>query len=381
MGIEEIVQLILSHRSGLSREEIVRAINQKKAASGGFLTDEAAARLVAAEQGLDLKLEERLPQIYIRQLVSGLNDVTISGRVLLVNMPKMFFMPNGSGQVARLLVADKTGTIGVVLWNDKAEMARRIHLGQIVKVLHGYVRRSKHGELELHVGERGDVQIAPPDVNESDFPPIRDFCEKIANISEGRRKVNVKGVIDTMYPMSTFQRSDGTQGKVSRMVIEDDTGCISAVFWDEKAEEAAKGGEGAVVLLMNAKVKKSRSGALELHVDDSANIEFSNCLEGVVSVKDLRVGMRVACVEGRVASKPMVRIVTVRGGERVSVASFELEDDSGRVWVSAWRKHAEEVEGLAVDTRVRLKDVYVRRGFGDQLEINTRASTEIEAAQ
>lgn len=275
MGVKEIIQRILSHRQGLTREEVVMAIEKKKDVSGGLLTDEASARLVATEYGVKIEFRKPLPRIYIHQLVSGLTDVTVSGRVLLVSTLHVFPRPNGNGQVARLLIADKTGSIGVVLWNEKAEFTRKIKLRQIVKVSHGYVRRSRRGEMELHVGQRGSIQVAPSDAEASDFPSINDFVEKIANITEVRRKVNVKGVIQSVYPASTFQRRDETQGRVMRMVLKDKTGQIPVVFWNEKVEDVVDAKEGMAVLLMNVKVRKNRrDGLLELHVDDFANVEI-----------------------------------------------------------------------------------------------------------
>ncbi|MDH5447545.1 MAG: OB-fold nucleic acid binding domain-containing protein [Candidatus Bathyarchaeota archaeon] len=382
MNVEEIVQYVLSHSHGLTREEVVIAIEKKKAASGGFLTDEAAARLVAAERGVEIQIKKQLPKIYIRQLVSGLNDVTVSGRVLLVTTPRVFPRPDGNGQVAWLLIADRTGTIKVVLWNDKTELARKIQLRQIVKVLHGYVRQGRDGEMELHIGQRGDVQIALSGVKEKNFPSIKDFCEKIANITKVHRKVNVEGVIKTICSASTFQRRDGAQGKVIRIVLEDETGRIPVVFWNEKTEEVAKAKEGMAVLLMNAKVRKNHQNELlELHVEGFTNVEILTPLESSSYIKDLKAGMRIAFIEGTVATKPMLTEVTTRKGENVSVASFELRDDSGKVWVSAWRKHAEKVEKLAEGVKVRLKNVYVQKGFGSRLEITSNASTEIEAEQ
>lgn len=378
MSEEEIVQRILSHQHSMTRGEIAKAIEEKKAASGGFLTSEAAARLVAVELGVEVELKESLPKVYIDQLVPGLNDATVSGRVLLVTMPQQFSRPTGNGQVARLLIADKTGSIGVVLWDNNAEFARKIQLRQIVKVLHGYIRRSRGGETELHVGQRGDVRIAPSDVEEKDFPPIEELCEKIGNIDESRRRVNVQGVIKTVYPVSTFQRRNGTQGKVMRILVEDENRRIPVVFWDERADDMANAKEGMEVLLMNAKVKMNRRDKqLELHVGHLANVEVQP-REGFPRIKDLKKGMRITFVEGTVATKPVLKEVTTRRGEKVAVASFELTDDTGKALVSAWRKHASKVEGLAVGAKVKLKEVYVRKGFGDQLEIATRASTIIE---
>jgi hypothetical protein len=69
--------------------------------------------------------------------------------------------------------------------------------------------------------------------------------------------------------------------------------------------------------------------------------------------------------------------VRTKRGEVLRVASFELRDDSGRVWVSAWRNHADDVSGLMAGDAVVLKDVYVKRGFGDQLELSTRSRSSI----
>ena len=353
------------------------AITKKKAASGGLLTNEATARLVAAELGVEIKLEKPLPKVYISQLVSGLNDVTVSGRVLLVIAPRAFHRADNKGQIARLLIADKTGSIKVVLWNDKAELAKEIQLRRIVQVLHGYVRKSRDGKLELHVGQQGSIQIAPSDAKESDFPSIKDCLEKIANIHKDNRKVNIKGVIQTINPISSFQRYDGTQGKVLRMMLRDETGQIPVVLWNKKAEDMDLAKEGMTAMLMNAKVK-SQNELLELHVDDSANVETSNHPENRLHIANLKEDMRITTIEGTVATKPLLREVITRKGERVSVASFELKDDTGKVWVSAWRKHAEKVESLTLGAKVRLKDVYVQKGFGNQLEIATRTSTKID---
>jgi replication factor A1 len=379
MSLEEIVQQILSRHHGLTREEITRAIEKKKDASGGLLTGEAAARLIAAELKVEIDFESPLPKIRIGQLVSGLNDVTVYGRVLLVGPPQVFARPDGNGQVARLLIADETGTVKVVSWDDKAELAKRVKLGEIVKVSHGYVRRSRGGEIELHIGQRGDLQIAPLDARESEFPPMRAFVTMIASIDKAQKNASIEGTIRTVYPVSTFERDDGTQGKVMRTVLEDETGRVPVIFWNEKAERMADAKEGTTVLVMNARVKSNRDGLLELHVENFANVECSGRPEGLLLIKDMGEGMSVPIIEGIVSSKHMVREVSTKMGERLSVASFELEDSSGKIWVSAWRKHAEIAAALAVGAKVRLRDVYVRKGFGDQLEISTRASTEIEA--
>ncbi len=382
MSLEEIVQQILSW-SSLTREEVMAMIDAKKIASGGFLTDEAAARLVAAEHGVEIIFKKRLlPRIRIRQLVSGLNDVTISGRVLQVAAPRFFSRSEGDGQVAQIQIADSTGTIKVALWDEQAELVDKIKTNQIVKILHGYVRRSKSGEIELHIGRRGDIQITSHDVSEEDFPSIENFCTKIIDINEAHRAVNVKGVIQAVYPKATFQRNDGTQGKVMRVVLEDDTGQLPVVIWNEKIDEMSSTAEGTEVLIMNTKVvKNNRTAALELHVDNFTTIEVLGHSKKPLQVKDLKEGTKIVSIEGIVATKPVFREVTTKKGNKVSVTSFELADDTGKVLISAWKAHAKNAKKLAVGTKIKLKDVYVRKGFGNQLEVNTQTSSSIESME
>jgi replication factor A1 len=385
MRAEDIVRHILSQCQDVTREAVLMAIEAKKTASGGLLTDEAAARLVAIELGTEVTFKQPVvPRIRIGQLISGLNDVTIFGRVFVTQAPKAFRQSDGGeGQVAKLLIADETGHITVVLWNDKADLANRAGPGQIVKILHGYVRRSRRGEMELHVGDRGDLEIAPSEVEEADFPSVEDRLDEVANIGEGGRKVNVEGTIRSIRRMSSFQRRDGTQGKVMRAALEDDTGRVSVVFWNEKAEEVANVKEGLTVLLVNAKVKRNRKDRrLELHIDASARVEVPRRHARALHVGDLKEGMKLEVLEGTLATKPIEREVVTKRGDKVNLASFELEDDNGRrIWVSVWSGRVEAVRDLDEGSKVRLRDVRVRKGFGNQLEISAGASSRIEVVK
>ena len=384
MGAEGIVSHILSQRQDLTREAVLGAIAAKKTASGGLLTDETAARLVAIE--LEVEVAQRqpsVPRIRIGQLISGLNDVTIFGRVFATQAPKTFRQPEGEGQVAKLLAGDETGAITVVLWDDKADLASKVRLGQIVKILHGYVRQSKRGEIELHVGDRGDLELTPSDIQEADFPSVEDRLDRVASIRTPGGKINVKGTIRSIGQMSSFQRRDGTQGRVLRAVLEDNTGQIPVVFWNEKAEEVAHATEGLTVLLVNTKVKRNRKDKLlELHTDNLVRIEVLRPRAAALHIGDLKEGMTMKVVEGTVATQPRVREVVTKRGDKVKLASFELEDSSGeRIPVSVWRARVEATRDLEAGSRVRLEKVRVQRGFGNRLEISAGASSVIEAVK
>jgi replication factor A1 len=278
MKLKEIIEQILSSRPNLTYEEVYTMIQNKKKSAEEFFTDETAARLIASELGVEINREPLQLEILIQDLVSGLNDVTVTGRVIMVHHPKTYTRPDRSeGKSARLTIADKSGTLRVVLWDDKADLVEdgKVEQGQIIRISHGYMREGLDGKLELHVGSRGSLQISPPNVVESRYPPVTEFIKKV--------------------------------------------------------KVAAIKEEGGPVI-----------------------------------------------VEGTVTTPPVIKEVVTSRNEKIKVASFELSDDTGKIWVSAWRKLAEIMKDFTVGTRIKIKNAYVRRGFADQLELTSRTLTSIE---
>ncbi len=258
----------------MTYEEVMTAIKRKQDASGGLLSDDSAARLVAAEYGVSIRHERSTPKIDLSQVVSGLNDVTVCGRVLLIGKPQIFCQALRNGRLARLLIADRTGLLKVVLWNDRVEFSTKIQPKMLVRILHGYTRQSRDGDTELHVGERGNLQVTPSDLDERDFPTITELCQNIADLSDHHRRVQVTGVIRSKHPTSSFEKRNGTQGKILRALLEDTTGIIPIVFWGEMAEEAAHLPEGRPILLINAEVRKTHyNGKLELQIGNFSSVE------------------------------------------------------------------------------------------------------------
>lgn len=505
MDLEKIVQYILLTRSDLTREEVLKRIYEKKKSAEGYLLDETAARIVASELGVkipSIETEISWKELSIEKLVSGLNDVTITGRVIIVYSVRKFSRPDFTeSKVARLLIADKIGKIQTVLWDDKAALVekRKITPGQIIKILHGYVREGRNGKLELHVGNGGEIQISPPDVVESEYPPIESFVEKIGAITGASKTANIAGVVRKVFPVSDFERPDGTQGKVRRLQLQDETGRIMVVFWNQKVDELGDVKEGESLRIMNARVKGLAGRQVELHAERNTQIEkttenfcpdfqvklvkigklrpkmpFVNVLARVAKVEDLRkfkrsnndIGQVLTLhlrdetgrvqlnlwnekavlveevkpgdiilvkgaytrqrfeklelnlgkkgkirlnppltetekllsfmeekaksigeikevegpitIEATVATTPDIREVTTSRKEKVKVASFIVADATGKINVSLWRQLADRAKGLSVGTRILLKDVYVKRGFANQLELTTRASTKLK---
>jgi replication factor A1 len=268
--LENLIQKILASHKNLTREEVTSMIDGKVDEARGFLTRESAARAVAVELGAELSDFIFKRRVSVSDLVSGLGNVTVVGRVIFVSPVQVFTRSNGQeGRLRRVFIADKTGELGVLLWDDKVEMLEKESLiGKLIRFSHGYVRVGYYGKLELNIGSRGNIDIEPSDINENDFPPLKSYTKPIAEIKE-EEAVNTFGVLKQIFPASTFSREDGSEGQVRRLELGDDSGRITAVLWNNKVEELANVEVGCYLQFYQAKARQSIGGGVELHVDSS----------------------------------------------------------------------------------------------------------------
>ena len=383
MKAEEIIGQIVTECPWVSREQILHRLEKEKSRTSGFISDETLLRVIAAEFGcVTMESEQPIPSLLLRDLIPGLNNVTIVGRVLAVFSPKEFSGIR-KGKLASLLVADKNSVLRVVLWNDKTSLVETgaINMGQVVRFSHGYTRADLSGTVEFHVGEKGEVEIDPKDAKAKDYPGIGRFSTEIAELNRGQKskRTSIIGVVKRIFPSTAFERKDGTQGRVMRFVLSDRTGEVPVVVWNEKAGELEKTLQvGDKLQVVNGRVKKALTEGREVHVDDATHVGPLTPFEEFLSIADLREAQEQINVEGEVATKPTVRDVRTAKGELLKVTSFELRDKTGRIWVSMWRTHADSAANLKIGDKIALRNGIVKRGFDAQLEISSRSTTSID---
>jgi replication factor A1 len=161
MGFEEIISKILASNCEIKREEILQTIKKKKAEVGDFLNNETAARIIALELGVNVTKKPVQLNIKIKDLISGLNDVSIIGKVDSIYPVKTFKHKDWTkGKLANITISDESGSIRVVLWDKKADFIKneKISKEQTVKISHGYVREGIYGKPELHLGDKGNIK-------------------------------------------------------------------------------------------------------------------------------------------------------------------------------------------------------------------------------
>jgi ssDNA-binding replication factor A large subunit len=375
--IEWLINAIISKNPEASREHILKRLEDERKRLGGLVSDDVLLRMIAAEYGVEISSATSIPSLEIGCLVPGLNDVSVAGRVIAL------YPSRGRSRFAGLLIADKSGVLRVILRDDKADFVNsgKVKVGQVVRFLHGYTREGRHGQLELHLGEKGAVEIIEGEETKG-YPQITEIATKIGEVNEAfkNRRVNVVGRVKGEIRETAFERKNGKSGRTIRFTLTDDTGEIPVVVWNEKVDEAKKLLKNGVRLqLVNAKVKKALGGGVEIHVDAETYIDLLTLpSEKFWKIIELKDGMKNISVQGIVITKPLRRMVKTARGETVNLTVFEIRDETGSIWVSAWRKNAEKTANLKVGEKITIKNADVKKGFADQLEITTRRATTIE---
>ncbi len=379
MTTQEIIDKILAKNPEISQEQILEKIQAEKSRTGGLFSDETILRLIAARYGVEVQQNaiHNNGILSTSRLFAGLNDVTVAGRLIAV-FPARTFEGEKSGKFATLMVADYEGILRVVLWNDKADLVEKgeLKVGQAVRLLHGYTRQDRYGKVELHLGGKSQIEVEPQE-KASEYPAIDNFATKIGSLNKTSGNVHLSGTVKAVLGLTKFTRSDQSDGTVMRFTLADDSGEVTVVAWNEKAQELEKNLKtNACLQLGNAKVKETQNGSIEVYVDFTSFINIHVAAPQLTKISSLTEN-QIANVEGIVSTVPEGKEVTTSKGETVKLTVFELKDESGAVRVSAWRQHAEALSGLKIGDKLFLENAYVKKGFGDKMELSTRSATAI----
>jgi replication factor A1 len=277
MTTQDLIQEIQAKNPQISQEQILERLQAERTRTGGLLSDETLLRLIAAKFGVQVQQNSFHNNgiLSTSRLFAGLYDVTVAGRLIAVFPAKNFQNGEKSGKFATLMIADNDGVLRVVLWNEKAELVEKgeLRANQAVRLLHGYTRADRGGKVELHLGGKSQIEIEP-ETKAIEYPPIEKFTVKIKTLNATSGNVLLSGIVRAVLSRTNFTRTDETDGTVMRLTLADDSGQVTLVVWNEKVAELEGVVADARLQLVNAKVKETQNGGLEVHVDSNTFINI-----------------------------------------------------------------------------------------------------------
>jgi replication factor A1 len=336
-------------------EEFEAAVKDKVEQMGGLADEETAAMLIAHE----LRDEEVEG---IADIEPGMDDVKFLGKVMSVGELRTFERDgeDEDGRVVNVEVADETGRIRISMWDGMAEEAlENLEVGQVLRI----AGRPKDGYNGVEVS----VDKVEPD-SEAEIDVQTQDSYRVEDLSLGLSDVNLKGRVLSTDSVRTFDRDDGSEGRVANLTLGDPTGRIRVTLWDEKADLAEEYDPGITVEVVDGYVRE-RDGSLELHVGNRGTVEeLDEDVEYVPETRDiasLELGETVDIAGGVIETDPK-RTFDRDDGSEGQVRNVRVKDDTGDIRVALWGEKADADVDLA--DYVVFTDVEIKDGWQEDLE-------------
>ena len=340
----------------VSEEEFREAVEQKVEQMDGLADEETAAMLIAHE------LEDHEVGT-ISDIEPGMDEVKFLAKVVSVGELRTFERDgeDEDGRVINVDAADETGSVRLAFWDQQAAS---IAEGQLES---GQVLRVKGRPKEGYNGLEISVDKAEPD-DDADIDIDLDGPATVESLTMGQSDVNLRGLLLDTDEVRTFDRDDGSEGRVSNLTLGDETGRIRVTLWDEMADRATELDAGTAVEVVDGYVRE-REGSLELHVGERGAVEEVD--EAVdydpdaTAIDSLDIGETVD-IAGVVRSADPKRTFDRDDGSEGQVRNIRIQDNTGDIRVALWGPKADK--DIAPGDEVLAADVEIDDGWQDDLE-------------
>jgi replication factor A1 len=337
----------------VSREEFEEAVEEKVEQMDGLVDEETAAQLLAHELA-DNEVET------IADIDTAMDEVKFLAKVRSVGDLNTFDRDDGEGKVINVEAADETGSVRLAFWDEQADAvaAGELEVGDVLRVK-GTPKDGYNG-LEVSVTE------AEPD-DEVDIEVALEG-DSIEALTLGQSDVTLRGLVLGTDSLRTFDRDDGSEGRVANLTLGDETGRIRVTLWDDMAPRAEELDPGTAVEVVDGYVKE-RDGDLELHVGDRGAVdEVEESVEydpDATAIEAVAIDETVD-IAGVVRSTDPVRTFDRDDGSEGQVRNVRLQDETGDIRVALWGEKAQR--DIAPGDELLAADVEIQDGWQDDLE-------------
>lgn len=318
----------------------------------------------------DEEIEVTASSQKIKDIKDGMGDINLTGKVLEISELRAFQKKDGSsGKVGNLLLGDSTGTIRVTLWDEKTELLNRLEYGDTVEIINAYARENAFNQkVELQIGNRSIIRKSEKTVEyEERFTPIADINANVNNI-------NVSGKVLDISEIRTFEKKDGSTGRVGNLLLGDSTGKIRLTLWDEKTDLLDEVDFDETIEVLNAYSRENVfSQQVELNLGSRGTIQKTEkkieYKEKITNIADVIPGESYS-VQGEVSEIGELREFEREDGTESVVANLELKDKTGSIKITLWGDQAYVIEDLDIGSEIQIINAYAKYGLNEEIELS-----------
>jgi replication factor A1 len=423
---EELISKLLEKVPELSRSVIEERINEKKEKVGaGYLTDQGAIFLVAADLGVTLEQSQK-SEVAIKDLYIGAKEVRT------------------------ITVYDNNSTASVKLWDEKANLPGLDELkpGDLIKIIKAYVKSDLTGAPTINIGSGASIETSE---SESDIVSIDSKITDVSEIKEDQRDLIVTGTLGSAMSLLEFTNSKGQPSKALKFRLRgQNKNLVNVVLWGKDESILPKiisqdakvklfgvrtktgmqgleihGNDATLVdvegdteiqpvILRLLAVEKDQSGSITgLAIDKSKKIVritdvadtigsftkddilecmpskiFGNTIQidqdsfvrkieddSIPTISEIRTKITDVTegndysVEAIVLKAPERKEIQTKNGDNVQLSEMFVEDDSGQVWIKGWRQQADLMDNFTLGDIITIIGVNARPGLEGKLDL------------
>ncbi len=363
----------------ISKEDFLQRVQEKVENMGGLCDEPMAAMLVANELGFS---DVGRDSVKIEDITAESGPVNFVARVVSVFDTKEFTRNDGTiGRVGNIIVGDETGKIKVTLWDNMADLIKteKVKAGQTLQIS-GYAKQGYSG-VEVNIGNNGVLTESEEEID------VSASSQKIKDVKDGMGDLNLTGKVLEISEIRTFQRKDGTSGKVGNLLLGDDTGTLRVTLWDEKTEFLDQIEYGDAIELINAYARENAfTQKVELQVGNRSvirksekNVEYE---EEFTPIADIKTDMNNINVSGRVLDIAEIRTFEKKDGSTGRVGNLLLGDSTGKIRLTLWDEKTNFLDEVNFDETIEVLHAYSRENaFNQQVELNLGARGIIQKTE
>ncbi len=284
LDYNKMIEIILEEKEEITFEKLTDMIEEKKRKVGaGYLTDQGALFLVAADLGVSFDKANKTENS-IKDLFVGARDISTIGRIISIH-PIRSFLKRDSNQETKnriIIIYDKESSIKIKLWDEFVNIPEQIGItiGDLVKISKGQVKSGMDGKPIINLSGNGTIEHLPDD-KKHNIPTIEEITTTIDTLDTPKENLVIAGIIKTDPRISGFTNIRGEHSKSLQFETTNDSNSrqIRTIIWNINEDNIPKSlTANQKIKLIGVKVKAGNpnygNGDLEIHGDEGTAIDF-----------------------------------------------------------------------------------------------------------
>ncbi len=290
LDFKKMIEIVLQKKPDISAEDVRELIDEKKRKIGaGYLTDQGALFLVAADLGVSFE-NNQSNLTSIKDLYIGANDVNLSARIINIYPIRKYTKRDSNEEVQNrtLTIYDKDSSIKLRLWDQHVRFPEdyKVKPGDLIKISHGYAKSGLDNKPIINLGAKGLIEKSSDSNNNDDdnnleIPSLDSLSKTIDEIKEPIDNIIVTGILSSNPRVSRYVNFRNEQGKSLHIPLsnEEGTKTIRSIIWNIN-EDKIPGifTQGSKVKLIGVKVKQGNpqysNEEFEIHGDEGTIIQL-----------------------------------------------------------------------------------------------------------